>query len=1405
MKPIKQKTGFFEDTFRAYLRDSPDKIKRSIEFEQGHRNIDPYTMDLMDARQGYMTETIDYITPDPTFNWAEQAEEDGLESFIPHMSQQQIKNRTQYDVVKRHIQEIQTNARRLNASDRFWGPMIASQFMQFETYSLIPFTFGSGVGLSAAIKGAFKLGAANVITEIPREHTRRYYDPYYNETHSVMVFGLSGAIGGVMGALPPIVRGATKAWRSRGIGQASKYDDMPNEKLVKESFEEWDQKYNSGIDLEFDLKIPGVSRNVAYKTTISTGKYIDLKTGKVFNTHGRDKLKRRAGKTDLYIPIKFTKDSTGREVLEIDDAWIEVFWQQFQRGKNVPNIPPTFNKFIKTKGDFRNYLIRKEVYRDLEFVDDLPSNIKERELMFNARVMDDLINENKMSFQTREMVPPIEIGTNHFKIDINPVNMLNRMMEKIVPLTKYNKALQSDPKLYFKSNHLINSLLNDNGMKLKAANKGLNINDSVVTTRDVIWGKHHLEYENTIHNLYLKYVKSYNPTRNKLNAGLRSTYESLQISRERAQKKVVDKIKDARNKLLNQESKNIADDAPYENQLTRGEFNEEITRLMSNVDEFEKATIPELKEAVVARRKYYKKYKNVIESENLMGYKALEENFDKLMKASTRVQKKLDAAPEGSGNKYLYQTIMDDFDKRKDFLREIFNIDKNGVITKKAMPDGDISKTGILPMNETDQTFFHRIFNREAWMNNEELGKKIIKFDLFNYNPQALKYKTMSKKELEKVIQRKYNNIVSRDASHGDELHMMEHGKDKKINSTMHRTLYGPNKAFMAEETGGVDFILKDAMEVDRLYQMQMGTAIQMKRVFGDKMGFFKRLELIEDIADRMKVDPPKLNIENIFPFVRDIKKAVTGKISIDEVNAISRNFEDQVYNLYGLHNRIPADTLSKRLIENLMNFTVTTTMGNAGLSGMAEMARRTTVHGLGKAGLFPGGKGHIEALSGTYGQSLKVLNEELREQIKKQASEMYTHMEIISSQGYLSRLVNTDMGAINRNVGTNIVSKFINKAEQINRGAARATYLANGQTHLTYFLKDSYAMQSAHYFLKDLLDLHKGKLNIKGIERLKQYGLGKKHAKIINDLNDKGIIEKVSKPGRDDLFLHNMDRWGEVKGGDDIFSSFMNAMKQDVERAIVTPGYSSKPNMMYGRIQIDNQKVADFLGNSNFLKNLNKYSGGLTGEFHALGRGGAYENALLLPILQFYSFSLGASRYILRNLPTESGPFWGIMAAMAYTHFANHMKYGWYGDLDWKQKMFMSYEVSGIGGYLSDLPRVIETESNGKYGLRRLLDIDELEFMQDRDRRGSSLIGIGPQKLREIFEARDDLERSNQFSRNMPFQNNMILKRGWQVLGDMPGNPYSPIGDWIFDVDRDKIKKRNRNRRKKDRFGREK
>ena len=1415
-KPIKEQTSFLGDTFRRYLSDSPDKIKRGIMFEEGHHTVDPFSVDLlMEGRQGYLNESIDYLTPDPEFNWVQQAEEDNLTKFLPHMSNLEIKNRQQYDVAKRHMEEINENAYMINQSDRFWGPLIAAQFMQMETYALIPFTFGSGIGIASAIKGGAKLAAANVITEIPREHTRQYYDPYYNETHSMTVFGLSGAVGGIMGFLPPAVRGAAKAYRSKGIGQASIYDDMPNDKLVKESFEQWDQKYNGGIELEFELKIPGITRNVGYKTTTGTGKYINLNTGKVLDASS--KRSRRLNKNDLYIPVKLTNDKNGRQIIEVDDAWMEMYYTRFKQGKNVPNIPPEFNKFIKTKSDFRNYLIRKEVYRDLDYVENLPKNIKERELMFNAKVMDDLIDENQMSFQTREMLPPIDINNNYFKIDINPVNILNRMMEKVSPLTKYNKALSSDKKLYFKSNHLIHSLLNDNGLKLKASNRGIQINDSVVTSRDVIWGKHHLNYEDEMNGIYLDYLGK-NKDYNKLNKSLAASKESLMLSAENTIKETKDKVYNIKNKILGRpEFDNLGIDETYKTHMIRSDFNLKVQELMSDVNKFENSTNPQLREAVIARRKYYKKYADVIESEDMMGQKPLIKQFKIIQERLPRLQNKINKS-KSPGQKHLYQQVYNDLKQRLTFLDDIFDI-QDGIVTPKKITDFDVSKTGILPMNETHQTFFHRVYNREAWINNPEKGKLAILKDMLTYSPNKDEFLKMADGEvnsiflgatrnhvkLSKEVDKKYNHIVNKEAANGDELNMLEMGSDKKVNPTMHRTLYGPNKSFMADENGGVNFLIDDAIEADRIYQQQMGTAIQMNRIFGDKTGFFKKQELIEDIADRMNIEAPKANIENIFPFVRDIKKKVTGKLSIDEVNGIIRNFEDQVNNLYGLHNRIPAEQLTKRVVENVMNYTVSTTMGNAGMSGMAEMGRRTTVHGMKKAGMFPG-SGRIG--SGTYGKSYSKLNQEMRKAIDKEASEYYTHMEIIASQGYLSRLVNTDMGAIHKSVDKspltfkNALSKTVNKAEQLNRGAARATYILNGQTHLTHFLKESHAGMSSHYFIKDLLSLHKGKLSAEGIDRLKQYGLGPKQAKIVNDINEKGIIERVSADGRDDLFLSRIDRWTEVKGGDDIQDAFRNAIKQDVEVSIVTPGYSSKPNMMYGRIQIDNQTVADFLGESKLLKNLNKYSGGAFGEFHSLGRGGIYENALLMFPLQFYSFSLGASRYILRNLPTNQGLYAGVTAAMAYTWLANHMKYGWYGDLDIDQQLFMAFETSGVGGVFSDLPRVIETETQGRYGLRRMLGIDELEFMEDQDRRGATMIGIGPQKLRELFGAMaggDDLEKSGQFARNLPFQNNIIFKRGWQLLGGK-GNPYSPIGDLIFDVDRDKIKKRG-GRRKMDRF----
>jgi hypothetical protein len=210
--------------------------------------------------------------------------------FRNHLADHNITNKRQYDVAINTIKKIQSNARQFNQSDRFWGPMIASQFMQLETYALLPFTFGAGVGIGAAVKGGFKAAAINMATEIPRETTRIYYDPYYNETHSLFNFGLAGAFGGVLGALPPLARGGMKSWRNRGIGQKTKYDDMSHENVVKESFEQWYTKYGNDLDIDFSLKIPGLSRSAVRKNAENgTNKYIDLKTGKAFV---RDKKQR---------------------------------------------------------------------------------------------------------------------------------------------------------------------------------------------------------------------------------------------------------------------------------------------------------------------------------------------------------------------------------------------------------------------------------------------------------------------------------------------------------------------------------------------------------------------------------------------------------------------------------------------------------------------------------------------------------------------------------------------------------------------------------------------------------------------------------------------------------------------------------------------------------------------------------------------------------------------------------------------------------------------------------------------------------------------------------------------------------------------------------------------------------
>ena len=1421
-RTIQRKTSLLQDTYSHYLFDNPNVVQKKIEVEKGYRGTDalgilPYTLNANELGLGYdgpeyALDSEEYIKVDPLFSWAEKAEEDGIENYLPHIAKHNPKNELQYNVIKETIDGIAANHRRMEATDRFWMPMILAQFMQGETYALLPFTFGSGVGVSAAVKGFAKLGTMNMISEIPREAERRYYDPFYNETHSTMVFGLTGAIGGLMGSMPPLVRGGLKGLRNKKAANNPfyksedipvKYDDMSNQEIMKSVLREHDVKFNGGLDLVFDLKIPGVSRNIPIKYVTNTGKYIDLETGLTLTS--RIKKARRLRDTDLYTPVKFT-DKKGVQTIEVDETWIETFWQNFSKlNKNVPGIPAEFNKTIKTKADFQNFLIRKEIYRDFEFVENLPKNAQKRELILSARTMDDLIQENRMSFQTEDLMPDIDFSTKYFDLKINPINLINRMFEKFTPLTKYNSSLKVNPKLYFKANHLVGSLLNDNGVRLQAKNKGININDSVAVTRDVIWGKLHNELVHEVNWQYRVYLKGYKPKINELNESLYAMKESAEVSVARATRATKQHYDKIRNKFMKEKEKLLKDENSYADNMTLGEFRSDISRLMADPIAFEKSTIQPLKDSVHARRQFYKTVKKEVEANKLMGYDSQFEEFTKASTAIKRLKEKINNPKINlPGNIARYKLNLAEYQKRMQYLDDILEEDEAGKLVLKPKPDEDISQMGIMPMNETNQTFFHRIHNRESWINNPNQGLALIANDMKMFNPNKKFYTKMEltqpKLFMSKVIG-KYRRLISKDAAHGDELNMIDMGADKKVNPSMERTLYGPNKSFMAEENNGIDFILRDALEIDEIYSRQMGTAIEMKKMFGDRMGFYKKLELEEDIADLMPIEKPGLHAEDFILGVRPIKKAITGKISNSEINGIMRTFEDQVFNLYGLHNRIPSDELTKRGVEFLMNYTVSDTMGNAGLSGMAEMARRMAVHGISKAGILPGRQGAQFAI-GSYERSVNALTKELREEMIKQQSALYSHMEVTSSTGYISRLSSTDMGVINKAQGTNIVSKTANLLEQGNRGLARTTYIANGQSHLTYFLKEVHGGISAHRFIEDLLALNKNTLSPEDILRLKNYGLGKKHAKIINDLNEAGIIEKISKKGHDDLFLPNTIRWGEVKGGNDIYMAYSNAMKMDIERSIVTPNFADKPNMMTGKIQIDNQVIADFLGNSKLLENLNKLSGGATGRFTALSRGGVYENAMLLLPLQFYTFSAGAQRKIFRNITYERAGYMGAAAAMTYMWAANKLKYSWWGDLDAKQQWYMNYETSGIGGFWSDIPRMIETETQGEYSVKRLLGIDALPWEYQDDRRGSSAMGIGPSKIRDLYRSlngNDKYDMVRQIGNNLPWQNQFILKRGWHLIGHAfdedigrkSGTFYDPILDLSLDFDRDKVKRK--------------
>ena len=96
-KKIGDKTSFLEDTFRAYLTQTPEFFQRESEFEEGALTLNPYS-DFDELRSGRMHLDINYLEPDPEFNWVQQLEEDGYDMFRNHLADHNITNKKQYDV-----------------------------------------------------------------------------------------------------------------------------------------------------------------------------------------------------------------------------------------------------------------------------------------------------------------------------------------------------------------------------------------------------------------------------------------------------------------------------------------------------------------------------------------------------------------------------------------------------------------------------------------------------------------------------------------------------------------------------------------------------------------------------------------------------------------------------------------------------------------------------------------------------------------------------------------------------------------------------------------------------------------------------------------------------------------------------------------------------------------------------------------------------------------------------------------------------------------------------------------------------------------------------------------------------------------------------------------------------------
>jgi hypothetical protein len=311
------------------------------------------------------------------------------------------------------------------------------------------------------------------------------------------------------------------------------------------------------------------------------------------------------------------------------------------------------------------------------------------------------------------------------------------------------------------------------------------------------------------------------------------------------------------------------------------------------------------------------------------------------------------------------------------------------------------------------------------------------------------------------------------------------------------------------------------------------------------------------------------------------------------------------------------------------------------------------------------------------------------------------------------------EMGGVPSRLGSPTAMALDRKLAPFNELAEKHFYVANGLAHVTDFLKNWTSLLSAHFMIDDIRAVAEGTATKQKIANLAGYGID---AEAATRMMATDAFSKYGSGGN----LVDMAKFNDPE----LVSKFSQAVQMEVRRTVNTPGTFDKSMIQQG--------------------------------FYVGADGKRREMALATLPFQFMSWGIAANNKMVMSAlqGRDASAFMGIAALTGMAYFVNWIKSG--GTSGWQNmtfadKLALSVEQSGMLGSFDNLNNLIETGSQGTFGVRPALGMQPKWGVQQDGADALGVIG-GPvgSKAMDIYKAFDPMatqdDRASTIRRAIPF-----------------------------------------------------